>query len=122
MVQDLVHKLVRAVLFDFDAEVAHHAVITGRGLMHEADVVQLLDVGHVEDREAPLEFLGQLLYVLFVAQRQQNTVDAMVLASSQLFANATDADDFAESGDFTGHGQVAHDGALCGNRHQGREE
>ena len=47
----------------------------------EANVVQLVDVRHVENGEALLELLGKLLHVLFVAQRKHHSVNLVVFAS-----------------------------------------
>ena len=73
----------------------------------ETDAEKLVNICYIEDCEAFLELFGKFLYILFVAQWEDNSGNLMVLASSQLLSNSSDADDFTESCDFSSHSEVA---------------
>ena len=80
----------------------------------EGNVVELADVAAVVDGEALLEFIWQLLHVLFVANWKYYSGDVVVFAGSQLLTHSTDADDLSKSCDFTSHGQISCDRSIDG--------
>lgn len=71
--EDNLVEIVFLELVDLDSHLkqvlVEEVVVSGEVILGEGDVVQLANVGHVEDCEALFEFVWQLLHVLPVADR-----------------------------------------------------
>ena len=75
-------------------------------LLREGNFVELLDIIDIIDCEALLEFVWKFLDMLSVAKRKNNSRNVVILASSQLLANASNCDYFSEGSYLTCHSKV----------------
>ena len=80
--RDFLHESVSLLLLHDHAHRLQLAQVLLVAVHLEADLVDLVNVLDVEDCEAFLELIGELLHVLLVAMRKNDSGDLVVLARS----------------------------------------
>lgn len=88
----------------------------------KADFVNLRDISDVENGEAALEFVRKLRHVLAVAQGQNDLVNLVILACRQFLADATNRNNFTQSGYLAGHGDRGHGRLVNSDTYQCSEQ
>ena len=67
------------------------------------------------------DYLGDLVEILFVLERQNHGTDARTMRRKDFFANAADREDVAAKGNFAGHGEFRRHGNVFEQAENGRE-